>query len=108
MGEVRTVRFTHMWDIQQRTNEPTKHRNKLKTKLIDADVRTGVAEGKGGAGGRVWWGQIRSDGGKLPLSGEHTTQYADDVAESCTPETYVILLTHVTPIHFIIRNGQLI
>ena len=31
--------------------------------------------------------------------GEHTIQYIDDILEDCTPETYIILLTNVTPIN---------
>ena len=38
--------------------------------------------------------------GDLTLGGEHTIQYADDVLYSCTPETFIILLTNVTPIKF--------
>ena len=33
--------------------------------------------------------------------GEHTIQYTDDVLQKCTPETYMILLTNVTPINSI-------
>ena len=39
--------------------------------------------------------------GDLPWDGEHTGQYTDDVLQNCTPETYIILLTNVTPIHSI-------
>ena len=36
--------------------------------------------------------------GDLTWGGEHTVQYTDDVLENCiTPETYIILLTNVTP-----------
>ena len=31
--------------------------------------------------------------------GEHTIQYTDDGLWNCTPETYAILLTNVTPIN---------
>ena len=37
--------------------------------------------------------------GDLTWGGEHTIQYTDGVFQSCTPETYRILLTNVTPIH---------
>ena len=36
----------------------------------------------------------------LTQGGEHTIQYTDDVLQDCTPETYIILLTNVTPINF--------
>ena len=39
--------------------------------------------------------------GDLTWGGEHTIQYTDDVLENCTPETYIILLTNVTPINSI-------
>ena len=31
----------------------------------------------------------------------HTLQYADDVLQNCTLETYTMLLTNVTPINLI-------
>ena len=40
-------------------------------------------------------------GGDLTWGGEHTTQYTDDVLQSCTPETYTVLLTNVTPVNSI-------
>ena len=39
--------------------------------------------------------------GDLPLGGEHTIQYTDDVLENCALETYIIVLTNVTPINSI-------
>ena len=36
--------------------------------------------------------------GDLSWGGEHTIQYADDVLQHGTPETYIIILTNVTPI----------
>ena len=39
--------------------------------------------------------------GDLTLGGKHTVQYSDDLLQSCTPETYIILLTNVTPINSI-------
>ena len=33
--------------------------------------------------------------------GEPTIQYTDDVLYNCTPETYIVLLTKVTPINSI-------
>ena len=36
--------------------------------------------------------------GELTSVGEHTIQYTDDVLQNCTPETYMILLTNITPI----------
>ena len=35
--------------------------------------------------------------GNVTWGGEHTIQYADDVLQNCTPETYKILLANVTP-----------
>ena len=37
-------------------------------------------------------------GGDLIWGDEHTIQYTDDVAQNCITETYVTLLTSVTPI----------
>ena len=39
--------------------------------------------------------------GGLTLGGEHTVQYTDDVSENYTPETYIIILTNVTPVSLI-------
>ena len=36
--------------------------------------------------------------GDLTWGGEHMIQYMDDVLQNCIPETYIILLTTVTPI----------
>lgn len=33
------------------------------------------------------------------LGGEYMMQYIDDVSWNCTPETYKMLLTNVTPIN---------
>ena len=35
----------------------------------------------------------------LTLGGEHTIQCTDDVLQKCTHETYILLLTNVTPIN---------
>ena len=51
-----------------------------------------VEEGKAG---------INGDGRRLDLGGEHTIQRTDDVLWNCPPETYIILLTNVTPINSI-------
>ena len=42
-----------------------------------------------------------SDARRLDLGGKHTIQHTDDVLQNCTPEIYIILLTHVTPINSI-------
>ena len=42
--------------------------------------------------------------GDLTWGGEHTMQYTDDILQNCTPETYIILLTDVTPINSIFLN----
>ena len=36
-------------------------------------------------------------GGDLTWSAEHTMQHIDCVLQKCTPETYITLLTNVTP-----------
>ena len=36
----------------------------------------------------------------LTWGGEHTIQYTDNVLQNCTPETYTILLTSITPKKF--------
>lgn len=38
--------------------------------------------------------------GEPTLGGEHTKWYINDVLQNCTPDTYVTLLTIVTPINF--------
>ena len=38
--------------------------------------------------------------GDLTWGSKHTIQYTDDVLQNCTPDTYVILLTNVTPSKF--------
>ena len=40
------------------------------------------------------------------LSGECMMQYADDVLQSCTLETYIVLLTNVTTINSIEKKIQ--
>ena len=42
---------------------------------------------------------VTEDG--LTLGGEHTMQCTDHVSLKCTLETYVILLTNVTPVNLI-------
>ena len=39
------------------------------------------------------------------MGGEHTMQYTYDILQSCAPETYIILLTSVTPTNSI-KNKQ--
>ena len=39
--------------------------------------------------------------GDLPMGGEHTMQYTDDVLQNCRLVTCTILLTKVTPIYLI-------
>ena len=34
----------------------------------------------------------------LTMGSRHTVQYTSDVSQNCTLETYVILLTNVTPV----------
>ena len=40
----------------------------------------------------------------LTLDGGHTAQHIDDVSLIYTLETYIILLTNVTPIHLIFKK----
>ena len=42
--------------------------------------------------------------GDLTWGAEHTIQHSGDVLDSCTAETYIILLTNVTPINSIKIN----
>ena len=35
----------------------------------------------------------------LTQGGEHTIQYTDEVLQNCTTETFIIILTSVTPIN---------
>ena len=44
--------------------------------------------------------------GDLPVDGEHTTQHTDGVLQSCVPETYIILLSNVTPINSIKKENK--
>lgn len=45
-------------------------------------------------------------GRKPDLGDEHTAQYTDDGVQNCTPETYIILLTNVTPNKFNQKGGN--
>ena len=42
--------------------------------------------------------------GDLTGGGEHTIQCTDDVLYNRTPETYVIVLTSVTPVNSILKS----
>ena len=42
--------------------------------------------------------------GDFTWGGEHTIQCIDDVFQNCTPETYIILFTNITPINSINKN----
>ena len=42
--------------------------------------------------------------GDLTLGGEHTIQYTDDTLQNCSLETYIIILTNVTPNKFNVKN----
>ena len=44
--------------------------------------------------------------GDLTWGVEHTTQYIGDVMYYCIPETYVILLTNVTPLNSMKNNNK--
>ena len=51
-------------------------------------------------------GQIYGAKGNLTFGDEHTKQYTYDRLLNCTFETYIILLTSVTPIHLIKQNKK--
>ena len=40
------------------------------------------------------------------MGDEHTMPRTDDVSQNCTRDTYVILLTNVTPIHVIKKETK--
>ena len=42
--------------------------------------------------------------GDLTLAGRHAMQYTGHVSQKCTLETYIILLTNVTPINLMEKN----
>ena len=44
--------------------------------------------------------------GDLTWGGEHTIQYTDDILQNRTPETFIILLTNVTPINSIFLKRE--
>ena len=44
--------------------------------------------------------------GVLTWGGEHTTQCTNDVLQNCTSETYITLLTNVTPTNSIKKKRQ--
>ena len=39
--------------------------------------------------------------GDLTWGNEYILYYTDDILQNCTPETYIILLTNITPINSI-------
>ena len=44
--------------------------------------------------------------GDLTVGGEYTIQYADDILWNCAPDSYIILLTTVTPINSLKINTK--
>ena len=44
--------------------------------------------------------------GDVTWGGEHTIQYTDDTLYNCTSETYMALLTNVTPISSISKGER--
>ena len=44
--------------------------------------------------------------GDLTWGGEHTIQNTDDVLQNCTPETYIIWLSSITPINSIKKREK--
>lgn len=51
-------------------------------------------------------GQLVMEGGLTWGEAERTLQYTDGVLWSGTPETYMILLPKVTPIHSTLKNDD--
>ena len=51
------------------------------------------------------WG-INGDGRRFDWGGEHTIQCTDNVLQNCTPKTYLILLTKLTPINSIKKQYE--
>ena len=45
--------------------------------------------------------QIYGNKRRFDLGGGHKMQYTDDVSSNCALETYIILLTNVTPIKWV-------
>lgn len=45
--------------------------------------------------------QIYGDGRGLDFGCEHTIEYAGDILQNHIPETYIMLLTDITPINLI-------
>ena len=46
--------------------------------------------------------------GDLTWDSKHTIQYTGDVLQNCIPDTYIILLTNVTPINSIKNKTETI
>ena len=90
-----------MWDIKLKAiNEQTKTQKHRK--------QNGGYQREG-----VWELQKREKGVKyivpeedLILGGEHTMQYTDDVSQNGTFETYITLLTNVTPINLVLKREK--
>lgn len=57
----------------------------------------GWGETEEGQGGQILYILMED----LTLGNERTMQYTDDILQNCTVETYIILLTNVTPINVI-------
>lgn len=45
--------------------------------------------------------------GEPTLGGEHAMQHTDDVLETCTLKTYIILLTNATPTNAILKRDSI-
>ena len=48
---------------------------------------------------------MSSDEKDLTLGGGHTVQHTDDESQNRTLETYIILLTNITPKNLILKSG---
>ena len=74
----------------------------IKLKLVDTDSSVVVTRGKGVVSGRGGWGLMCSNRRcGLTVGGGPTVQYTDHASYKYTLETYMILLTNVTPINLI-------
>lgn len=75
----------------------TKHKTQRhRSQYGDSQRERGLGRGKGG---------INGYGRSLDLGGAHTVQDIHDILWNCTLETYIILITSVTPINSILKDA---
>ena len=91
--------FTYMWAIKQRATKETKQTNSQTQ--IRVPYKGTLIRWEGG------WGKMKRIKGikylvmkrDQTLGSEHTMQHRDEVSQNYTPETYILLLTNITPIN---------